>query len=576
MNKIESNYFRDVLNDNIEVFKNSIYDCFKIGANNIINNPINDNPFEIFNIDNTELNKYKKAENHLYSLIYEHLIISVFKTVFPPEITKWPVLKSLYIDFSIGSLEDIYPFEFIINDCHGKSVGYRFTLINLDRKEIKSICKKCKVEKIVIIDWSNGNRNYNSYKESMNYKGITSVDIIPIRIFLEDILSSEDVEFYISSVNDAIKYANSEIGFQTIPSFSTKYLNSFKNEVQNNIFSFPYKEKRYFDIKEKYYKGLPTTSDDHNIIQNNYFEKELYKIVCGDNGFSKCFITAEYLYTLTKNGGSFEYTSIVCGYLKSIEQLMYEIIKYKLENQNDNDEILWIKCVDKDKYSDNVRKNPKSKKYQYYQIKFKKEFEDNFDISLGSLIYFFIDDINGWNIQEIGKKAICRCFDDYRSICRNEHFHKDNIYCKKEADYIRDNTYMLIYYLLGAYNLKGSKEDILHYFNYADTSFDNFYRIISSTHGINFVLEFENDKRINALRLINQPHTVYDKHGNINNSSIEFIELDEFKFRSEDEYLNLISNSPKIIINKNNMPTRVWKHISKDKDFLIYENNIQE
>lgn len=62
MNKIESNYFRDALNDNIEVFKNSIYDCFKIGANNIINNPINNNPFEIFNIDNIELNKYKKLK----------------------------------------------------------------------------------------------------------------------------------------------------------------------------------------------------------------------------------------------------------------------------------------------------------------------------------------------------------------------------------------------------------------------------------------------------------------------------------------------------------------------------------
>ena len=76
-----------------------------------------------------------------------------------------------------------------------------------------------------------------------------------------------------------------------------------------------------------------------------YFDvdKKFYKALLGNKGFAKCFITAEYLYTVFKNNAQFDYTAIVSSYLKAVEQLTYCVVENEL-NYIDEDAVLNAEC----------------------------------------------------------------------------------------------------------------------------------------------------------------------------------------------------------------------------------------
>ncbi len=80
---------------------------------------------------------------------------------------------------------------------------------------------------------------------------------------------------------------------------------------------------------------------DYSVITENFVKKKLYFALVGKEEYAKCFVTSEYMFQIFNGGGGFEYTTIVCGYLKSIEQLAKKLLDTTLINFPEKE--LWIK-----------------------------------------------------------------------------------------------------------------------------------------------------------------------------------------------------------------------------------------
>ena len=105
-----------------------------------------------------------------------------------------------------------------------------------------------------------------------------------------------------------------------------------------------YRDKQFMMLSDtdnaKNLSGISLDEEDYKICDFNFMGNELYKSLLGNEGFAKCFVTAEYQYNVFRSGNSFDYTSVVCGYLKSIEQLIYKLLKINLDYPSN--EKLWI------------------------------------------------------------------------------------------------------------------------------------------------------------------------------------------------------------------------------------------
>ena len=63
-----------------------------------------------------------------------------------------------------------------------------------------------------------------------------------------------------------------------------------------------------------------------------FYKEKRYLALCGKEDFAHSFITSEYLYQTLRGNNEFDYTAIVSGYLKSVEQLLFRIEKFLLNN----------------------------------------------------------------------------------------------------------------------------------------------------------------------------------------------------------------------------------------------------
>lgn len=160
-----------------------------------------------------------------------------------------------------------------------------------------------------------------------------------------------------------------------------------------------------YQIINRDYRGKNLGERTRRIFQNSdlleYFsDKEYHKIMIGKSDFAKSFISSEYLYNYS-NCNMMDYTAIVSGYLKSIEQLLYKISLFSIDKN--------YKITIKEKSVDFTS-----------EMIIKKQAK----IFLDDLIKFVCQPnllrIHDENFQN----TLYDCLDCYRKECRNDKFHK--------------------------------------------------------------------------------------------------------------------------------------------------------
>lgn len=510
--------------------------------------------FPMLRLGNDEFYEYAYFERTLEWFVRDLLINTILHdllTIHNIE-SMWHENKN-YVRYSTESIEDIFPFEFIFIN-NGKKIGVRYT--DLCAGDADELVKKYDIEEILQIKWDDELTARECAQEEYNV--ITPAD------FFKKFLSTEEYELFLLKVLPAIEAANAEIGFETIPRLSLRYLSNFKVEVDTFLANNAFDQMRFQVLpgsKEKRPLASMTFSpDDYEILAKNFQKHGLYKALLGTESFAKCFITAEYQFQIFKQGHSFDYTSVVCGYLKAVEQLLYKLLLINLEHPTQDK--LWIKKngtnIPKAKYVQDVtvRQNPITKKPQ---VIFEQDYKEYFDITLAPMIWFLHDNVNGWNISDAGRLTVHSFLLNFAADCRNDHFHKDNIDDFGVVARIRNNALLIIYLLLGGYKLTGNNTSDFKALGIRDDSFDKMYKKIQEIpRGISkFIVSFDDQVPIKAYRHFIQEPTVYDSNGSVCASTIRFVSVDEFSGDEYDRAMQGEYKSREFTLRNDNMPVKV-------------------
>jgi len=444
--------------------------------------------------------------------------------------TLWPEDKQ-YVRYSTEALENVLPFEFVIWT-DNQYLGVRYT--GLDTDEVDGLLNEYKLARIIRIRWDDKKCAVGNEK----YSEMTPEE------FFSHFLSKEEFDLFITAIHTAVKAAKDDIGFDTIPKLSLRYLSSFKVDLAEILRTLPYSEMRFQMLpgsKDYGLDQLRLETEDYRILDERFVCEERYKALLGTEGFAKCFITAEYQYQVFKQGHHVDYTSVACGYLKAVEQLIHKLLQINLNHTSG--ETLWIKrnglSIPSSNYHPGItcRSNPITRKPQ---VIFAKGFELYFDITLTPMVWFLHDNGNGWHTSDKARLITHRFLVNYANECRNDHLHKDNIDVFDVVSRIRNNTLLIFYLLLGGYRLTGSTNDDHEALGIVDDTFDRLYKKVQVLpKGIaKFIIKLSNKESVKAYRHFDQDPTVYAPDGSVAASSIRFVIVEHFSSEEYDKAMN--------------------------------------
>lgn len=219
------------------------------------------------------------------------------------------------------------------------------------------------------------------------------------------------------------------VGYQITEIFNSHNLSILKAELEQDFLNFDYdriKNDRFTEIHSMDDTFRDLNNANFRNIKNLFLNQERYKLLLGNGDFAKSFLTSEWLkkkyFSLTEMDNTF----IVVGYLKSIEQLLWNIIQIIGQGR------------------------------QMKGITIEAENVEDIDTTLGSLQYFIANYDNAdlfENVFGTSTRFIMQYLKNqisaWRKKRRNGYFHKCNLEDKELIDTIRNETFFLYLLILG-------------------------------------------------------------------------------------------------------------------------------
>ena len=251
------------------------------------------------------------------------------------------------------------PFEFIVCD-RNKRIGYRY-IDFCENENVNEILDYYDIDIAYIIrTWKPGKSDNWIEDENLCYReeGVR-LAAISIKTFYEKLFGEKEYDLLLAEIEKYLQEARNITGYQSIKFLSSMNLATQKLFEEKLLADWNYEGYNYqiinSDDKEiKKYRNLSQfvfPEDDLIAMKNNYIGKELYKTMIGLNEYAESFITSEWLYHSLKEKSNFDYTSVISGYLKSIEQLLFQIVLLNIENKC---KIAMNSNLLKDAYNNNV------------------------------------------------------------------------------------------------------------------------------------------------------------------------------------------------------------------------------
>lgn len=381
------------------------------------------------------------------------------------------------------------------------------------------------------------------------------LEIYELENYFTDMFGSEVWEYYILQVKGIIQRVKQEVGFTVNGELNSKNLSYLKSTLKE-IF------RENEEIK----------------LLDFFFNNKIYSALCGDEDFAKSFLTAEHLYRQANANSTIDYSIILTGYLKSLEQLLYLLVKKTMEISREE---LWITCsktTNLNKKDRNIRSkeriiNGKSKVRR--QVRLIQECERYFDVTMGSLVYCLTDNDKAWRVSRSNIEKIRERLLNYAKKRRNKYFHKENLYDLSEVKEIRNETIKLLVLILGSYSISDSIEGDLNLLGARDFGFVEFYNkfILSSGGNRNYRLVFGNGREQTALLSLsihNREEREYDNNGMLL-SKLIFIKTKGVVRSSNFGYSKFEDKANQqdfITIDKDNYPIEVYQYNICDKDWI--------
>lgn len=314
-----SDYYDETFSKLIDLVKTSRNKCFQ-NRQNIDNRigalfTIGDSNYGIYS-SMVELSEYRAAK------FIENLAVSLLQKQEINQFMFYPV-DPRYKNSDAEEQAKSRPFQIIFNE-NNKKTGVVFCAKGESGKYYQHFVNgDYSVDKLKLVLFIEPDEMaYDTLIASVNdYNLKTGVPLI--RITLKEFWEQQFGEEEYTVLAEHIKRFNEEvrtiIGFNTIISPTESALQKFRKKTGEMLCSFPYREVISGDIFQKQF----------DIFYKNYMERSLWRAMIGDNNFAISFITSEWNYNVYQLSENLDLTGIVCGYFKSIEQLIWSIMKLK-------------------------------------------------------------------------------------------------------------------------------------------------------------------------------------------------------------------------------------------------------
>ncbi len=478
------------------------------------------------------------------------------------------------ISFEVPDDRRNAPFAFIV--CEGEHrTGYRFEDFFYD-EDVNDIVQTYNlVEAVIVRTWKPGKCDKWISDENDQYKRDNlKLKAVSLQTFFNRYFGPEEFKSFTSHLEEYLQNTRDITGYKSIKFLSSMNLATQKVFEEKELAEWDYRNYAFQIIdntnsKIQDYLYLSTTKLPVSLLQtmvNNYVSGELYKAMIGSYEYAESFITSEWLYHSLDGKKNFDYTSVISGYLKSIEQLLYRIVMLNVDN-NCKISMSGANDVITDAISKGIitykpgRRNTwrvvpaNDKGFKYIDLTSTQV--QYMDSSIGTFEHFMRKNphifVNPTYSKQIADMVCC-----FRTECRNGYFHTHNL---KDWDVVkktRSNAIFLYFVLLGACIIPSNKVRELGIVS-AD-EFDELCKKIREFrhYNLKFIFEYDNGK---SLNLVYDPinNTVeYTDDGVEHYESLLFYDIGEF---SEDTYEKLdegIREDQKVYLTRDNIPRKIY------------------
>lgn len=464
--------------------------------------------FPMFGVTSNDYHEQVYFQSYLESYTRK-MINGMLKGMTDYEVSEeidWPEFEyaGIYTGYTNIECEKEFGFEFINPE---RKIGYRYTRFYID--EIDGLLAKGNVNSIELIVWEN-----KDYDIGIEY-GDPRVKIILLWDLFQELfseLNSDEIrgmyDQFVEAVSKAVDKANSMISLETLPGFTGSYLyktkdntiNSLRNEINN--LSYYYVKNQKFKSTQENSKALIDTYH----IPDYFLENHRDQAFIGKSAYSKCYLTSEYLFHYFSRNPLFDYTPIVSGYIKSIEQLLNTI------------------CLS---YRNSVH-----------------EYLNMGSYTMGDYIQYLDSHEEIFRMQiRTAKSTIIDCLNSYRAESRNHLFHRDYFNDWERVETIRRNTIFLYAVLLGGIDdslIRGNSRVL----DLIDRSYDNLYNSIMNSKSNHFCVELQGKEYTNLEIDSLYSGLQFNQYGQIQNHII-------LRRLVYDQY-------EKLELSPENMPSAVW------------------
>ena len=522
--------YQDIIKGHAENFKEIFGSKFIYGnyKRNVKDKSRYRSDFPLFNIASDNFYIYQIYVEDLQSNIRNYLINPILEEL----------LKEYGYDIEQYNLSP-FPFIFKGNDTR---IGVRYTKFlyaTEDEKElIKKSIKDFQVDKVINLHFSDDKEfGLNRYCEAVNICDYS------IKMFLDEFINENLYQYFFTTLTTVIDEMQELIAFEVIPRLNMSNLAKARLELRENLRVMDFHELSY-DLQNKCNN---LEKSDLDIICSN-IEKGKVQVLLGKTDFAKSYLTSEYLYKAIVDNSNFDYTSVVAGYLKTIEQFLYRLLEYHMDIDGSEKWIKVTKYMAKGKERRPNPKYPNDRNKQQILVKWHNL--EYMDTSLGPLINYIDENEDCCEISKDGKTILTDLLNDYRKSVRNGYFHKHNLEDIEEVRRIRNNTLYLLCFLIGSL-----KDFDITKFGYLDFSFNDFYHAVPR-FSINipfYIQETKNSQPKLMKQVFEQEAERYDLDGLLENN-LYFAEVVDPKKKYK--YIADVPKNDLVIFNTNNVPYR--------------------
>ena len=466
--------------------------------------------FVDLNLVSKEYAILKYFEPRLDTYIRDYLIYGVVEAVLENrgiDVYK-PSLPEEYCEidkyYTTKDYERLVGLEFVTDD-EIKRIGYRYTHIE-DYAAAKYLDTGL-LDEIVVIDWETVNgmdvekkkRKYSgSYEHQIRVVGASDVFI--------QLFGPEEGKAYSSYLKHVVALFQDTLGISTIPKLTAPMLFQHRIEEEKILKELAGDTKLGYRIIEKNnaerYPSLEVDSNcliEKSGLREDFIKRKLYKALVGKGDYARSFLTSEYLYQQFNNNDRFDYTAVVSGYLKSVEQLMFKIVLQYIDQRDFNGRLYRVGSLSN-------------------KVTLTKAHVDANKISatMGNLIYFFKNDYPETikNIKAEFKTTFLNCLEVYLDECRNQSFHKHNNYDWEKVEKIRNNTLIMYILLLAACSSENNATNTKHFAIIEDDRLERIYYWLRKKEMYTFKVKMPGEEEyLYVTRAAEEQFPSFDEYG---------------------------------------------------------------